>query len=338
MHALYELHEFLVKHLNSPEEEYGKNVNAIKLQIVQPILSCLGWDMTNPKVVKPDYDTGAGIADYAFFDDDQCLGFILVTNGIPEDTTEKKKVLAICKEQGLGVGIVTNGESWAYFDNGGNPWLFHTDDRDHPEKFLPHILHLAPNNIFELGEQIGLLIKTGKKNRLSYDWQRFNQEENIAKVIEDLFFKFRGKVDIRNPDMDFTNKEIKDFFQKSFSIEIKEDSLPNTALKVTMPDGKIIFDNNSKKVLINTIVYIGIEMILEEGNIVVGQKDKGKKSKEQLYLIEREPSGRTQEPVEVADKKYYVYTGSSNEMKIKQLYGLSKELGIEGMRVEQMLK
>lgn len=335
MHALYELQQTIVENLNY-NEEFTPDKAARKSNIIQPLLSCLGWDINNPNIVKTDYSTIEGLVDYAFFEENKLIGFILVTHKHWKETINKAK--AIGKAENIGASIITDGDIWNYHGKQETHCFFYIDDRNHTEKFIPHILHLSPNNIVDLGNHINLIIETDRKKRLVYDWQEFNKEENIQKIIGDLFFKFRGQVDIRNQDIDFTNQEIKDFFEKLLSVSIKEGSTPSTILKVIMPDGKIIFHKNGNQVLIDTINYIGIEHILKDANVVVGLKPKGNNSNEQLRLIEKEPCGKSQKVIEVGDEKYYIYTGASNEMKIKQLNRLSKELGIDGMQVEQLVK
>lgn len=336
MYELHQLQNKLIDKLNRHRAYYENNLSAVKLQIVQPILTQLGWDFANPEMVIPEHRVGQHTLDYAFFKEGTLNGFLLTTYGeLAQDISMVRKICKYLDSDKVLGGIVTNGFNWTFIDKEGYIWTFQTDDEGCPERFLPNILFLTPQNIDNLGSQIKLISKAGKANRMGANWLDFTSQNHIIEKLEVLKADFRGLVRNSNQDIELENTEIDQFFENGFVFLVKNNT-PNSVLKVTMPDGKIILNKEAKRVFLKTIAYLGIQRIKKYMNLEVGSKNGKDGSRERLYLIEESPAGKTQEKVEENGKVYYIFTGTNNKTKFEQLKKFKHLPQNEGMIVKQL--
>lgn len=307
---------------------YRTNKAALILQIIQPLLRSLGWDISNPDVIQLDYRVGYEKVDFAFFDQGRCIGFILLSDSYPP--TEHERVQEICRRLQLSGGIATDGEWWTLIDDQENDYSFHLTD-ENPRNFISSIAYLLPINLANVGEKISLIQKTGRAELLTRSWHRFVEKEELEQIISTLYESFQEEA---LNDQELEMEEIENFFAASFSLAIKKGT-PNTALKVTLPNGQIIFHKEATKVLIETIQAIGIEAVRSLGIKVGTTKDKDG-NRVDVHLIEEKPLGKIQHPVNIGDKTYYIGTGSNNKTKIEQLKAFRYIDKMRGLRIEQL--
>lgn len=99
----------------------------------------------------------------------------------------------------------------------------------------------------------------------------------------------------------------------------------SVGFRVKLPNGKVIYKQNAKETLIDTLKFIGLEKASTfkertfAGYRLVGHKKRN------------DGTHKWQEKV----GEWYVYVNMSNEIKIKTLYQISKELGIK-LEIEKL--
>jgi len=307
MQHIYGLQEKLVDRLDTYEKEYRKNPNAVKIQIIQPLFN------------------------YAFFSEEQCISFLLFTDTIPDDEVERVK--AICLNLNLEGGIITDGFAWAYVNSKGKMWEFRTDDSMSYEKFVPLIMHLTVQNMVDFGSQIKLIVNAGKTNRLMHSWEEFSSLENIKGQLKNLYNKFE-LIAFDNQDLEFLPEELKKFFIQSITFELKN-NIPASVIKVTLPDGRIIFYKEAKDVFLKTLEYIGIPKVFASANFHATTRTTAEGLKERVMLIEKAAVGKTQDVVAVNGVDYYIYTGTNTKKKMEQLEEIGERLGMS-LNIEQL--
>jgi len=88
---------------------------AISLQVVSVILRELGWDTTDPGVVRAEYSVGVGRVDYALFHPpDYPRVFVEVKQ---PRTTEgaDEQLFGYSVQVGVGMLVLTDGRSWSFY-------------------------------------------------------------------------------------------------------------------------------------------------------------------------------------------------------------------------------
>ena len=329
-----ELQRSLINKINRYHEEYSRNKSALNLQIVLPILIKLGWDISNPNQVKPDYETGIGVVDYAFFYEGELISFLKLTTTNPR--TDIETIIAICNHLKIKGGVLTNGDRWAFVNKAGRFWEFYTTDEDQSEKFIPHIQYLAPQNIYELGNHLDLIIKIGLAKRLEWSWDEFRKDNNVKELLEKLYQDFLTKAEYDNQDINLKEADVKKHFQTELIYTLKH-NIPPSVIKVTFPNGKMIFDKEATQVLIRVVEYIGVEEIDIRCNEKVAVTKNLDGEKIDVHLIESKPLSKTQHQVNGKNgAKYFLYTGTNTATKMEQIRRFKRIDGYENMVVEQL--
>ena len=95
----------------------SQNEYRTRLALIDPILNALGWDVSDPKLVMPEYQVGSGRADYALLGED----------GKPQAFIEAKRLGEMAEasrhETQLFTYAVTQGVRYAGLTD-GNRWIF----------------------------------------------------------------------------------------------------------------------------------------------------------------------------------------------------------------------
>ena len=95
----------------------SQNEYRTRLALIDPILNALGWDVSDPKLVMPEYQVGSGRADYALLGED----------GKPQAFIEAKRLGEMAEasrhETQLFTYAVTQGVRYAALTD-GNRWIF----------------------------------------------------------------------------------------------------------------------------------------------------------------------------------------------------------------------
>ncbi len=117
---LNEINEVVGKlkgHIDLHGDALSRNEIATRYALIDPLLTALGWDVSDPAQVQPEYSTGAGRADYA----------MLAGRDEPSLVIEAKKLgrfigdgidqsIMYCMKENIPYFVVTNGERWAAYE------------------------------------------------------------------------------------------------------------------------------------------------------------------------------------------------------------------------------
>ena len=107
-------------------EELAKDVSgneqATKQALIGPLMTALGWDLTDPRVCMPEYkaDFGTGRSskpiDWAFIHEGKRVIFVEAkAAGKRLDNFDEQLKAYFAQDPGVRVGILTNGEQWKFF-------------------------------------------------------------------------------------------------------------------------------------------------------------------------------------------------------------------------------
>lgn len=92
---------------------YENNEQAVREQIVLPLLESLGWDTKNPDEITPNERIEQGVPDYTLKLDGKRILFIEVKSLRDRlDDGSIRQLARYCTDNGVPFGILTNGKDW----------------------------------------------------------------------------------------------------------------------------------------------------------------------------------------------------------------------------------
>jgi predicted type IV restriction endonuclease len=98
--------------------DYISNEQAVRTQLIEPILNVLGWKTSNPKFVRPNApDEDGKIPDYTLMKNGKTT-LIVEAKNLSIDLQDKKiidQLANYCFKSGIDFGILTNGVKWLLF-------------------------------------------------------------------------------------------------------------------------------------------------------------------------------------------------------------------------------
>ena len=109
--------ELLQERIRSHNAVLRENETRTRMALIDPLLSALGWDISDPGVVTPEFKVSGGRADYA----------LLRADGLPAATVEAKKLgealeshrmqmLNYANASGINYAGITDGNHWELYD------------------------------------------------------------------------------------------------------------------------------------------------------------------------------------------------------------------------------
>ncbi len=109
--------ELLRERIQSHGDALRENETRTRMALVDPLLQALGWDVSDPAVVTPEFKVSGGWADYA----------LLRSDGPPAATVEAKKLgeplashqmqmLNYANASGIDFAALTDGDHWELYD------------------------------------------------------------------------------------------------------------------------------------------------------------------------------------------------------------------------------
>ena len=95
-------------------EIFEINEAQTRTSLIEPMLSVLGWDVSNPAEVTQEYGERTGKADYVFRDPETMEPIMImeVKRLGAELDIAKEQVSDYCEQLGVGEAIVSNGDEW----------------------------------------------------------------------------------------------------------------------------------------------------------------------------------------------------------------------------------
>ncbi|MEI6815652.1 MAG: type I restriction endonuclease [Bacteroidota bacterium] len=110
-----ELIERTKNKINNNRSHYETNEQAVREQLIAPILNKLGWDTTDPDYIKHNNRIEKDIPDYTLYKNGELVTFIeakKITQSLNNDISQLARY---CTNKGVEYGIITNGLIWILF-------------------------------------------------------------------------------------------------------------------------------------------------------------------------------------------------------------------------------
>jgi hypothetical protein len=86
--------------------------------LIDPLLAVLGWVVSDPGLVTPEYDVSGKRADYALLDGKGGVFVFLEAKRLGEQlSNHQSQVVAYASELGIRYPALTNGDDWEVYDN-----------------------------------------------------------------------------------------------------------------------------------------------------------------------------------------------------------------------------
>ena len=194
---------------------YEQSEMAVREQIVNPILRCIGWDPENPEEVQPNVFSEEGIPDYSLLKGSKKVLFIEAKK-LSVDI-EKREVIrqlaSYCFGEGMEYGVLTNGSIWVLFrafqkdTTMPERVVWKTDiENDDITATLRRLNTISKENI----EDIETLIK--KLQILDEIWQSLLDEPKD--LVKGFIPIFDSLIREGYPDYEFDHSEIEDFIKE----------------------------------------------------------------------------------------------------------------------------
>jgi len=96
------------------ENQY-QNESAISIGVVIPILEELGWIVSNPTVVKPEYSVGGGRVDYALLNQRGRALIFIEVKMLGNTEGAEQQLFEYAFHQGVPFLILTDGREWNFY-------------------------------------------------------------------------------------------------------------------------------------------------------------------------------------------------------------------------------
>ena len=280
---------------------YLKNEQAVRDQLINPVLNELGWITSNPRFVRPDITNQDGkIPDYTLLKNNKDT-LIVEAKNLGTDVDNNKiieQLASYCYSLNLSFdfGILTNGEKWLLFNTfEKNPaerivWIadLKTESIENVSRKISSFsyqnieklatlielsknLELVWDSFIENTQDVGKIVAEQIKSRLRKDYPKTKIDvEEIEKFVlgklAELFDSYAGLEVEKESNRQESKKEnefaeVEDFVYKNE---------PLKKIKVTFPDGLVIYERNVKATFVETIRRIGIEKVRKLNKIEAG--------------------------------------------------------------------
>lgn len=282
--------EKVLKKIKNHRNLYNTNEEAVRNQIINPILRGLGWDPENPEFVHHNELSEEGKKpDYSLFKDGKKVLFIEAKK-LSVDINDKdaiKQLSQYCYDAGTKFGLLTNGVSWRFFQSFQEDttypertiWKIDLENQDLAASVL-YFNRITHNNIEKIEQTI-------KENKVFTEiWESLlDKPKDIVKELLPIFTK---RIHETYPESKFEDQVIEDFMVEEITkiLSRKEEiaipaSYPSETIPIIksnlrrMKIGNTSFDiKNSNEILVNTAEWLIRERKLGKGDcpIVIGPK------------------------------------------------------------------
>ena len=95
-----------------------ENETRTRLALIDPLLSALGWDVSDPALVTPEYSVGAGRADYALIGSEAIPAAMVEAKRLRHNLSddERMQMLNYANARGVRYAAVTDGDVWEFYE------------------------------------------------------------------------------------------------------------------------------------------------------------------------------------------------------------------------------
>jgi hypothetical protein len=111
---LYDLIIEQRKKIEKHRELFTKNEASVRYALINPLLEALGWDLTDPDDVIPEYSTEAGRPDYVLKKNGREVAFLGAKALYKKE--DLMQYIAYCVSKGVSYFITTDGSTWEIYD------------------------------------------------------------------------------------------------------------------------------------------------------------------------------------------------------------------------------
>lgn len=275
--------------------DYASNEQAVRTQLIEPILNILGWETSNPKFVRPNApDEDGKIPDYTLLKNGKTT-LIVEAKNLSVDLQDKKiidQLANYCFQSGIDFGVLTNGVKWL---------LFKTFEKNPKDRIIwqvdleqDKIDYVAKSLSSFTYSKIDILDTLLKKSKiLDNNWNSLIEStDNIVDIISQ---KLLGKIKSTEPSFKIDQNDLKAFtkgkIEELFELgEIDEEVIYDEKLSVekepeftdvedvifkrhrknkvrekisvTFPDKTVIRHKKVVDTFVETIKRIGPEIVL----------------------------------------------------------------------------
>jgi predicted type IV restriction endonuclease len=296
--------ETIREKIKNNKNVYEKNEEAVKLQVINPLLRSLNWDPEDPETVKPEEQISQYYADYSLYKGKKRVIIIEIKNlSINIDLSKQiernesfQQVIDYCINVGSPYGILTNGIIWIFFrsfQEGTNIkeriiWRINIENDDINE-IIRKLEIIKKENIENIEENIKNLKKLENLERV---WDIFIKDKLInyfATTFKEYF-----------PNYESNLNEIKEFLNKKIEltkyIQTTEQQLKTIEDTITFNDiPKLPFRIKIEKDEYYIKHYREILVQVAEWLIKQGKLKSPTDSGPKLYLINKEPIHKNKE-------------------------------------------
>ena len=117
---LDELNDLVVElstKIDQHREILQKSESATRYCLIDPLLSALGWDLSDPAQVLTEYRVGNGMADYAMLPGSGRPSLIVEAKRLDTiSNTVIQQSIGYCLEDGIRFFVITNGDAWEVYE------------------------------------------------------------------------------------------------------------------------------------------------------------------------------------------------------------------------------
>ncbi len=94
-----------------------ENETRTRMALIDPLLVALGWDVSDPGVVTPEYGIGDDLVDYALLGSDGQPVALVEAKKLGEPlAVHEKQLIGYCQKADTGYGVLTDGRNWRLYD------------------------------------------------------------------------------------------------------------------------------------------------------------------------------------------------------------------------------
>ena len=110
--------ETLQQRIRDHGDSLRQNEIRTRVALIDPLLTALGWDVSDPGLVTAEYDVNGKRADYALLDGQGNPVVFLEAKRLDEPlSNHRSQVVAYASELGIRYPALTNGKEWEVYDN-----------------------------------------------------------------------------------------------------------------------------------------------------------------------------------------------------------------------------
>jgi predicted type IV restriction endonuclease len=224
--------------VNRNRNLYKTSEYAVRDHLLNPILTFLGWDITDADFVIPNDGSEKGdVPGFALVKDGKRISFVEPKN-LSENLIDHITSLTIhCQHEEVEFGILSTGTRWMLLKTFGidlkpqDRIVWQIDlERDSPMNITKRFKSIDYQNI----ERIEHLLE--KEKILNDAWEGFlRNPESLTTQIAELFIH---KISVAYPSIEFDEEDTRAFYRKKLKELIQQRSIPLVAQMVEMNRGK----------------------------------------------------------------------------------------------------